>query len=106
LNGQIKQLTEAGARVDTRNDLAVRYAGRLIQTLGQSSQVPAAFSSGKEIDLAMMKRPLAGINAGLESFAASLKAQGAPAIHVDWRPPASGNEKLAGILQRIKNRQS
>jgi FdrA protein len=106
LNEQIKMLEEAGARVDTRNDLAVRYAGQLIQNLSQPAQRPSDFLSGQEIDLEMMKRPLAGINAGLESFAISLKTQGAEAIHVDWRPPASGNDKLAAILQRMKNRQS
>jgi hypothetical protein len=99
-------LEEAGARVDTRNDLAVRYAGQLIQDLSQPAQRPSDFLSGQEIDLEMMRRPLAGINAGLESFALSLKTQGAEAIHVDWRPPASGNDKLAAILQRMKKRQS
>ena len=78
----------------------------MIQTLSQSAEVAAEFLSGQEIDLEMMRRPLAGINAGLESFALSLKEQGAAAIHVDWRPPASGNDKLAGILQRMKSKQT
>jgi hypothetical protein len=102
----MKKLEEAGARVDTRNDLVVRYAGRLIQNLSQQTHRPSKFLSGQEIDLDMLKRPLAGINAGLETFASSLRAQDAAAIHVDWRPPASGNDKLAGILQRMKNKQS
>ncbi len=42
-----------------------------------------------------LKKPMAAINVGLESFAANLKDQDAPNIHVDWKPPAGGNEKLA-----------
>ncbi len=103
LDEQIEQLKAAGAWVDTRNDVAVRYAGEIIQALNQPAQVakPAAV---KEVDLEIMKQPLAAINAGLESFADSIKDQDAAAIHVDWRPPASGNEKLASILQRMKKK--
>ncbi|MEZ4558229.1 MAG: hypothetical protein R2854_17635 [Caldilineaceae bacterium] len=46
--------------------------------------------------------PLAAVNVGLESFTASLEAQGAGVVQVDWRPPAGGNERLAGILARMK----
>ena len=46
--------------------------------------------------------PLAAINVGVESFFDSLKAQGAAAVQVDWRPPAGGNESLAGILEKMK----
>ena len=42
------------------------------------------------------------INAGLESFFESLRGQGAEAIQMNWRPPAGGNEKLAGILAKLK----
>jgi FdrA protein len=45
---------------------------------------------------------LAAINVGLESFTESLKAQGAPVVQVDWRPPAGGNEQLMAILERMK----
>ncbi len=47
--------------------------------------------------------PVNAINAGLESFHESVRAQGAPSIHVDWRPPAGGNERLMGILARLKS---
>ena len=47
-------------------------------------------------------QPLAAINVGLESFYESLISQGAQAVHVDWRPPAGGNEKLASLLARMK----
>jgi len=42
------------------------------------------------------------INVGLETFFDSLVAQGAPAVHVDWRPPAGGDERLMGILAKMK----
>jgi FdrA protein len=48
--------------------------------------------------------PPAVINVGLESFYDSLTARGAQAVQVDWKPAAGGNEKLAGILARMKNR--
>ena len=41
-------------------------------------------------------------NVGLERFAESLRAQGAPVIQVDWRPPASGDERLMAILKRMR----
>ncbi len=48
--------------------------------------------------------PPAAINVGLESFYASRVGQGARAIHVDWRPPAGGDERLQAILERMKDR--
>jgi FdrA protein len=50
---------------------------------------------------ARAERP-AGIDLGVEVFHASLLAQGAEALHVDWRPPAGGDERLAAILARLK----
>jgi FdrA protein len=43
------------------------------------------------------------INVGLETFFESVVAQGAQAIHVDWRPPAGGDERLMGILAKMKS---
>ncbi len=54
------------------------------------------------VDLGQLKGPFAAINVGLESFYESLISQGAQAVHVDWRPPAGGNERLAGLLQKMK----
>ena len=44
----------------------------------------------------------AGINVGLESFADSLREQGAQAVHVDWKPVAASSERLVGILDRMR----
>ena len=103
MDGQIEQLKAAGAWVETRNDVAVQYVGELVQALEQrATGVAEEASVGAEVDLAKIQAPLAGINVGLESFAESLKDQDADAIHVDWRPAAGGNQKMAALLERMK----
>jgi FdrA protein len=101
MSAQIQKLEAAGARVETSNEAMVRYAGRLLQALDSAASPPAP-ASARPVDLAVLQRPLAAINVGLESFAVNLTAQGAQAIQVDWRPPAGGNEKLMAILERMK----
>lgn len=124
LGAQMRQLKEAGARVETGNEVAVRYVGQLVQTLnwipaastGPASraqiegltQAPTPAESPqpgqylKGVDLVVLHQPLAAINVGLESFTESLADQGAPVVQVDWRPPAGGNERLMAILERMK----
>lgn len=101
LNSQIKQLKDAGAWVSTSNEEVVRYAGRLLQALNETPEAQESMSA--PVDLAVLKQPLQAINAGLESFADNLTAQETPVVHVDWRPPAGGNEKLMSILERMKS---
>jgi FdrA protein len=98
MEAQIHSLREAGARVETSNDAAVRYVGQLIRGLGPQSPV----SRCRAVDLAVLQKPLAAINVGLSSFAESLVAQSAAVIQVDWRPPAGGNERLMAILERMR----
>jgi FdrA protein len=95
---QIEQLEEAGARVYSSHDEAIRYAGGLLRSL----QPDQPQREDPEVDLDVLRGPLAAINAGLESFAQSLIEQEAAVVHVDWRPPAGGNEKLMAILARMK----
>ena len=38
----------------------------------------------------------------LESFAENLTAQGVPVVHVDWKPPAGGNDVLIRALAKLK----
>ncbi len=106
LDGQIEQLEAAGAWIETRNDAAVRYVGRLMRALDQADADSEAAESpaSKGVDLGKMQQALGGINAGLESFTESLKDQGAAAIQVDWRPPAGGNARLAALLERMKKK--
>ncbi|MCX6029475.1 MAG: acyl-CoA synthetase FdrA [Chloroflexi bacterium] len=96
---QIEQLRAAGAWVNASNEAVVRYAGRILRALNPQSAIR---NPQPPIDLATLQRPLSAINVGLESFAENLIAQGVPAIQVDWRPPAGGNEKLMMILERMK----
>ena len=103
LYAQVQQLEDAGAVVDTSNESAVRYVGRLLSALDiETSQV--AQEPSKAVDLAVLKQPLAAINVGLESFKESLAVQHARAIQVDWHPPASGDERLMAILERMKSK--
>lgn len=100
MEAQIQQLAEAGARVETSNEAAVRYVGQLLRALNPTNDSRPT----TPVDLAVLHSPVSAINVGLESFAESLTAQSAPVIQVDWRPPASGNEKLAAILKRMKSK--
>lgn len=86
---QIETLEKAGARVFRTVTEAVEWIALHHQS-AQEDLLPVGSVEGPVI------------NVGLESFHASLLAQGATSIHVDWRPPAGGNEKLAGILARMK----
>ncbi len=93
--GQIEQLQQAGARVFTGNQSAVEHAGGIARSLGGVSGLPP-------VALEVLTRPLAALNAGLESFAESLTSQGAAVVQLDWRPPAGGNERLAAILAKMR----
>jgi FdrA protein len=103
MHAQIEQLEAAGARVFTSNDAAASFVGRLAQALD-----PAAARTSQnnlaEVDLQALNQPMAAINVGLETFTESLAAQGAQVVQVEWRPPASGDEKLMAILERMKSK--
>jgi hypothetical protein len=49
----------------------------------------------------LLTAPVRVVNVGLEGFAAELKAQGVPVTHVQWQPPAGGDEKLAALLGKL-----
>lgn len=90
--GQIDQLAAAGAEVLTSVTAALDYVYNRLPPAPYDFP-PVSFGSG-----------LAAINVGLESFHDSVVAQGGSAIHVEWRPPAGGDERLMGILARMKKR--
>jgi FdrA protein len=94
VQSQIDQLKEVGVTVFRTTAEAVEYI-----SLRFSQHIPSEYSSVK---LETLTQPLAAINLGLESFYESLILQGAQAIHVDWRPPAGGNERLASLLAKMK----
>jgi len=55
--------------------------------------------SGKEDCL--LGNPLKVVNVGLELFYESVLEQGIEVFHVDWNPPAGGDERLARLLQKL-----
>ncbi|HEV8311251.1 MAG TPA: hypothetical protein VGW35_26615 [Methylomirabilota bacterium] len=52
---------------------------------------------------ALLERPLRVINLGIEVFALELHAAGVPVVHVDWRPPAGGDPRLAALLDELED---
>jgi FdrA protein len=93
LDAQIEQLMAAGAVVFANTGEAVDYV---------FNRLP--YESIKEMPIVDLGKGLTAVNVGLESFYDSLKAQGATAVQVDWRPPAGGNEKLMAILAKMKQK--
>ncbi|HLF24700.1 MAG TPA: acyl-CoA synthetase FdrA [Anaerolineae bacterium] len=92
---QVERLTEAGAIVFRTVTEAVEYVSRRL--------APHPFVVQPSVALdRFTQTPLAAINVGLESFYDSLQAQGAQAVHVEWRPPAGGDEKLMAILAKMR----
>lgn len=97
LQSQVDQLKDAGVTVFRTATEAVEYI-----SLRFGSHAPYEYPP---VNLEQLNQPLAAINVGLESFYESLTLQGAQAVHVEWRPPAGGNEKLAGLLAKMKSKK-
>jgi FdrA protein len=91
---QREQLAEAGAQVYEDTVEAVNFVNE------QLASGPAAEIT--PVSLEHLTRPLAAINVGVETFYDSLTAQGAEVVHVDWRPPAGGDENLMAILEKMR----
>ncbi|MCL4465514.1 MAG: acyl-CoA synthetase FdrA [Chloroflexi bacterium] len=102
MEGQIQLLKDSGAYVETSSDAAARHVGRLLQAIDRASG-PTLNPAMKQVDLQALKKPMAGINVGVESFADSLTDQGAQVVHVDWKPVAGNNERLTNILERMRS---
>lgn len=100
LDSQIRQLREAGAWVDPSNEAVVDHVGEILQAI-EAGEQPNDFVF-TPIDIATLKKPVEALNVGLESFAKDLEKQSVPVVHLDWKPLAGGNEKLIGILERVK----
>jgi FdrA protein len=94
LASQVSQLQDAGITVFRTAAEAVEYISLRFSVSKKNDFTP--------VNLEQLKQPLAAVNVGLESFYDSLITQGAQAVHVEWRPPAGGNEKLASLLARMK----
>ena len=97
LDSQIERLKAAGAIVYRTMTEAIDDVARRLSPRPVAPNPPVALDR-------FAQTPLAAINVGLESFYSSLAGQGAQVVHVDWRPPAGGNEKLAAILAKMKKK--
>lgn len=89
------RLAEAGAVVSRSLSQAVARAAALCWR-------PAA-APGPPVDAAALTAGFAAINVGLPSFHDDLVSQGVASVHVDWRPPAGGDERLLSILERMRS---
>jgi FdrA protein len=111
---QAAQMEEAGIDIFATNADAARYAALLVMPELQEkwregeahrtvqALCEAAAGGGESAtDLALPGEPLRVINIGLESFADDLRSQGVEAVHVDWRPPACDNARLASLLTSL-----
>jgi FdrA protein len=95
-SSQVEGLSAAGARVYRNLTEAVEYISQRLRRPFTSGYLP--------VDLERFAQtPFSAVNVGLESFYHSLVGQGARAIHVDWRPPAGGNERLAALLAKTRS---
>ena len=94
VDAQMERLREAGVTVFRTAAEAMTHLSLGFGTGINEDAIP--------VNMAQLTQPLAAINVGLESFYESLTSQGAQAVHVDWRPPAGGNERLASLLAKMK----
>lgn len=49
----------------------------------------------------LMVGPVIVINVGVRDFGESLEQQNVKVIHVDWSPPAGGDEEMIDLLDRL-----
>lgn len=95
IEAQAEKLAAAGATIfyDT-SALIAKVSTELSRPTGDQAT---------QVALDAFQTTLAAINVGLESFYESLQGQGAAAVHVAWRPPAGGNEKMMSLLSQLKS---
>ncbi len=91
----VERLTDAGAWVTHSLAEAVARAAALCTR-------PAA-APGEPVDLEALAPGFAAVNIGLPSFHEDLLSRGVSSVHVDWRPPAGGDERLLAILEKMRS---
>jgi FdrA protein len=93
---QAARLGAAGAIVSRSVEEGVGEAWRLLAASSDDGEAaPPPLGEA-------LATPLAAVNVGLALFHDALLAQGASVVHVDWRPPAGGDEELSALLQRMR----
>lgn len=97
LEDQKKRLERAGARVFVELGATLEAVLDRLDDREESSAAPVM-----PVTRDALAEPCSVLNVGVESFAASFAAQGAPTLQVDWRPPAGGDSRLQMILERMR----
>ncbi len=49
----------------------------------------------------LLEHPPIVINVGVQDFAEALETQGVRVIHVDWSPPAGGDQEMMTLLDKL-----
>jgi len=49
----------------------------------------------------LLNMPLIVINLGVDKFAKNLEDQNVEVLHVDWRPPAGGDQEMIDLLDGL-----
>lgn len=102
LGAQVERLAEAGARVFTRlGDALERVVARLASDPASRSEIADRTADTETESLASRMAAPAIVNVGLERFNESFARQGAPSVHVAWRPPAGGDARLVTLLDAL-----
>src|SRR4029453_7880475 len=58
---------------------------------------------GHDASASLLQR-VSAVNVGLSAFADAVRAQGAEAVDVDWRPPGGGEGEVVALLERAWGR--
>ncbi|MFQ5525044.1 MAG: acyl-CoA synthetase FdrA [Thermoanaerobaculia bacterium] len=101
-----QELTEQVAKLESGGATVLRTGEELTAfAVERSAASIEAAAESKAIALEDLDT-VSCINVGLEHFHDSLAAQEAQVVHVEWRPPAGGNERLQAILAKMGPRRS
>lgn len=49
----------------------------------------------------ILEQPVIAINIGLRQFSKSLEDQDVDVIHVNWTPPAGGDQEMMDLLDKL-----
>lgn len=98
LEAQKAKLRDCGVVVADSNREAVEYALEL--TRSDQKRTVIQPSDAKKAPKLLDHRPKV-INLGLRSFADDILKSGGEVVHVNWAPPAGGDETLIAALDRL-----
>lgn len=49
----------------------------------------------------LLKRPPVVVNIGVQEFVEAVESQGAQVVHLNWSPPAGGDQRMANLLDKL-----